>query len=97
MYLMALYKTYLTRISTMNEKRLRMLAAILTLCGTLLLASCADNSTSADEGEQAYTGIPLVIYDTDIGSSTDDLFGLEMLCRYEEEGRCKLLGAVVYR
>lgn len=81
----------------MNEKRLRMLAAILTLCGTLLLASCADNSTSADEGEQAYTGIPLVIYDTDIGSSTDDLFGLEMLCRYEEEGRCKLLGVVVDR
>ena len=30
--------------------------------------------------------MPLIIYDTDIGSSTDDLFALEMLYRYEDEG-----------
>ena len=29
--------------------------------------------------QQEYTGVPLVILDTDIGSSTDDLFALEML------------------
>ena len=41
--------------------------------------------------------MPLVILDTDIGSSTDDLFALEMLCRYDDEGRCRLLGVVVDR
>ena len=41
--------------------------------------------------------MPLVILDTDIGSSTDDLFALEMLYRYEEQGLCRLLGVVVDR
>lgn len=44
-----------------------------------------------------YTGTPLVILDTDLCSSTDDLFALEMLYRYESEGRCKLLGVVIDR
>ena len=82
---------------TMIEKRLWVLAAILTLCGTILLTSCSDDDSSANEGDNAYKGVPLVIFDTDIGSSTDDLFALEMLYRYEEEGRCKLLGVVVDR
>jgi len=74
-----------------------MFAAILTFCGTLLAESCSDDHSSTDKGEKAYTGIPLIIYDTDIGSSTDDLFAMEMLYRYEEEGRCKILGMVVDR
>jgi inosine-uridine nucleoside N-ribohydrolase len=41
--------------------------------------------------------MPLIILDTDIGSSTDDLFALEMLYRYEEQGLCRLLGVVVDR
>ena len=49
------------------------------------------------EPQNEYTGIPLVILDTDIGSSTDDLFALEMLYRYEDEGRCRLLGVMVDR
>ena len=44
-----------------------------------------------------YQGVPLVILDADLGSSTDDLFALEMLYRYQEQGRCKLLGVVVDR
>ena len=47
--------------------------------------------------KQAYSGVPLIILDTDIGSSTDDLFALEMLYRYEQEGRCRLLGLIVDR
>ena len=43
------------------------------------------------------TSMPLVIFDTDIASSADDLFALEMLYRYEDEGRCRLLGVVVDR
>lgn len=38
-----------------------------------------------------------MIFDTDIGSSTDDLFAMEMLYRYADQGRCKLLGIVVDR
>ena len=76
---------------------LRAFTVILALCGTMPLASCSDDDSSADGGNKAYTGIPLVIIDTDIGSSTDDLFALELLYCYEEEGRCKLLGVVVDR
>ena len=46
---------------------------------------------------QPYAGVPLVILDADIGSSTDDLFALEMLYRYEEQGKCRLLGVMVNR
>ncbi len=74
-----------------------MLSTILTLCGAMFMASCTNEQSAADEGEKTYSGIPLIIYDTDIGSSTDDLFALEMLYHYEEEGRCKLLGVVVDR
>ena len=74
-----------------------MFAAILTLSGTMLFSSCSDDDSNNDEREKEYTGVPLVIYDTDIGSSTDDLFGLEMLYRYEDENRCKVLGVVVDR
>ena len=44
-----------------------------------------------------YHGVPLVVLDTDLGSSTDDLFALQMLYRYLDQGRCKLLGVVVDR
>lgn len=81
----------------MIEKKLWVFAAILTLCGTIMLTSYTDEDSPANEGGETYKGVPLVIYDTDIGSSTDDLFALEMLYRYEEEGRCKLLGVVVDR
>ena len=47
--------------------------------------------------QQLFSGVPLIILDTDIGSSTDDLFSLEMLYYYQQQGRCKLLGVVVDR
>lgn len=68
--------------------------AAVTLFATIGQASCPDSDTPTSP---EYTGTPLVILDTDIGSSTDDLFALEMLYRYEEQGRCKLLGVVVDR
>ncbi len=75
-----------------------MLTAIL-VCGSFILSSCSsDNYDNPIKPEQPeYEGVPLVIFDTDIGSSTDDLFAMEMLYRYEDEGRCKLLGVVVDR
>lgn len=72
-----------------------MMVAIL-ICGLSVLASCSSDNDDNNGGSE-YKGVPLVILDTDIGSSTDDLFALEMLYRYEDEGRCKLLGIVVNR
>ena len=71
------------------------LAAII-VCGLTVLTACSnDDNPAGQQGE--CTGMPLVIYDTDIGSSTDDLFAMEMLYRYEDEGRCRLLGVMVDR
>lgn len=72
------------------------LAAILAICGTIGLTSCSNNDNPVGRQDE-YTGVPLIILDTDIGSSTDDLFALEILYRYEDEGRCRLLGVVVDR
>ena len=58
----------------------------------MMIAGCGKNAN-----QHPTTDVPLVILDTDIGSSTDDLFSLEMLYRYEEQGRCRLLGVVVDR
>ena len=70
------------------------LAATL-ICGASVLTSCSNDDNPPEP--QEYSGVPLVILDTDIGSSTDDLFALEMLHRYEQEDRCRLLGVVVDR
>ena len=80
----------------MRQKKLWMIAAILTLCSTIGLTSCSNSDDPAGQQDE-YTGVPLIILDTDIGSSTDDLFALEMLYRYEDEGRCRLLGVMVDR
>ena len=72
------------------------LAAILTTCGASLLA-CSSNVDNPWGQQDEYAGVPLIIHDADFGSSTDDLFALEMLYRYEQEGRCRLLGVVVDR
>ncbi len=85
-------------IMTMKKFMQWMLAAIL-ICGSSVLTSCTldidDNPVRLIPAE--YKGVPLVILDTDIGSSTDDLFAMEMLYRYEDQGRSKLLGIVVDR
>ena len=67
----------------------------LVLFGMMFFMSC--NSSDIHDIPQEYTGLPLIVFDADIGSSTDDLFALEMLYRYEELGRCRLLGVVVDR
>ncbi|MBE6261370.1 MAG: hypothetical protein E7107_11230 [Prevotella sp.] len=47
----------------------------------LVFTACSndDNPSSDSSGGKEYTGIPLIILDTDIGSSTDDLFAMQML------------------
>lgn len=61
------------------------------------LAGCRKSDKSGDTPAESRSEVPLVIYDTDIGSSTDDLFGLMMLYDYERRGMCRLLGVVVDR
>ncbi|MBR1549201.1 MAG: nucleoside hydrolase [Bacteroidales bacterium] len=64
----------------------------LALAAAVLLGACGKG-----EGARQQADVPLIILDTDIGSSTDDLFAMEMLYHYEREGRCRLLGVVVDR
>ena len=78
---------------------IRPLVITVVFCSAYVFTSCSSNvidSVTPSE-EEEYTGVPLVILDTDIGSSTDDLFTLEMLHYYQQQGRCKLLGVVVDR
>ena len=69
------------------------LLLLLTILCAGMLASCSDDATSSKE----QSGTPLIILDTDIGSSTDDLFAMEMLYEYQRQGRCTLLGIIVDR
>ncbi len=75
-------------------------AALLIICGASVFTSCSNDDdpvTQNDETAYVDADMPLIILDTDIGSSTDDLFALEMLCRYEQQELCRLLGVVVDR
>ncbi len=62
-----------------------------------LLAGCASPPPPLANEPAVSGGMPRIILDTDVGSSTDDLFALEMLYRYEDTGKCRLLGVVVDR
>ena len=72
---------------------------LVTICVSLAFTACSndDDPVSDSTDGKEYTGSPLVILDTDIGSSTDDLFAMQMLYRYADEGKCKFLGVVVDR
>ena len=72
------------------KKRL-MLCCLAVVSCCLLLAACGKDR------QKETAAVPAVIYDTDLGSSTDDLFGLELLYRYHDQGCCRLLGVVVDR
>ena len=74
-----------------------LLAALLFVCTNINLMSCSDHDGGANNKPTPYSGIPLIILDTDIGSSTDDLLAMEMLYRYMDKGRCNLLGVMVNR
>lgn len=78
------------------NKLMRWVLSATLICGFLMLTSCSKEDDPATP-DNVYTGVPLVIFDTDIGSSTDDLFALEMLYRYDEQHLCRLLGVVVDR
>lgn len=66
---------------------------LVTICVSLAFTACSndDDPVSDSTDGKEYTGIPLIILDTDIGSSTDDLFAMQMLYRYADEGKCKFL------
>ena len=94
-FLFGLY--YLCSMNKLKKVICGKLTTLLVLCSMFAIHSCSSDDDNNGSGNQKYTGVPLVIFDTDIGSSTDDLFALRMLYHYEDEGRCKLLGIVVNR
>jgi hypothetical protein len=61
-----------------------------------VMTSCSNEDDPTKQPEE-YAGVPLIIFDTDIASSADDLFALEMLYHYEDVGRCRLLGVMIDR
>lgn len=65
--------------------------------GTERFSDLFANSLSISQTEYQQRDIPLVILDIDLGSSTDDLFALQMLCRYADESKCKILGVICDR
>lgn len=64
---------------------------IIVLCAVVMGACSPKDEPTPEENK------PLIILDTDIGSSTDDLFAMEMLYDYDRRGLCKLLGIIVNR
>lgn len=61
----------------------------------VLMTACS--SKKDDEPTPPQDSKPLIILDTDIGSSTDDLFAMQMLYDYDRRGLCKFLGVIVDR
>lgn len=59
-----------------------------------LLFACSKEEPTPEPQPSA---VPQIILDTDIASSTDDLFAMQLLYRYAAQGRCGLLGVVVDR
>ena len=79
----------------LRESFLTVVAAAAIMMASPVLTSCSNDDD--EETSREYDGVPLVILDADVGSSTDDLFALQMLYNYANQGRCKLLGVVVDR
>lgn len=68
---------------------------VIALLFIAFLPSCTDKNTPEQPEEQQPKYY--VIYDTDIGSSTDDLFALKILYNASKRGQCELIGGVVCR
>ena len=74
---------------------------MLLICLTAMV-SCTDNSTEdiepkTPDAPNMQDLVYRVIYDTDLGSSTDDLFALKLLYYIDDLGFIKLIGGVVSR
>ncbi len=67
---------------------------IFLACVAFMLFACSKEEPTPEPQPSA---VPQIILDTDIASSTDDLFAMQLLYRYAAQGRCKLLGVVVDR
>lgn len=65
------------------------------IAATLIV--CVFVGYDSADGEEEVKDVLSIILDADIPSSTDDLFALQMLYRYMDEEKCRLLGVVVDR
>ncbi len=79
------------KIGMSAMKHNRYLYCVLAFCALVMGACTAKDEPTPSEDK------PLIILDTDIGSSTDDLFAMEMLYDYHRRGLCTLLGVIVNR
>lgn len=58
------------------------------------MVSCADENT---ESQNNATDKTYIVYDTDIGSSTDDLFALGIIYYFANQNDYELIGGIVCR
>ncbi|MCR4765552.1 MAG: nucleoside hydrolase [Bacteroidaceae bacterium] len=63
----------------------------------LMAASCSTDDGPDYPDDPPYIGVPKLIVDVDVASSTDDLFALQMAYNYARKGQCELVGVVVDR
>ena len=61
----------------------------------LLLSACSEDNGDPTQGESQNT--TYIIYDTDIGSSTDDLFALGIIYYFANQEEFELIGGIVCR
>lgn len=73
------------------------LAKILVLTAIVLLSFAGCRDKSNQENQENPEEKVRVILDTDLGSSTDDLFVMQMMYKYADQGKCEILGVVVDR
>ena len=71
--------------------------SVMCLAGAVALAVAAVCGCTCGKTGAAGKDMPLVIIDTDIGSSTDDLFTFACMRELEGCGRARLIGAMVDR
>ena len=60
----------------MKQLKQWVLAVTLTLCGTIGQTSCSNDDNPVGQQLEEYAGVQFIILNTDIGSSTDDLFSM---------------------
>ena len=77
-------------------KAVRVVYFILLVISAFAVSGCKGALSATEGGRDTASPVP-VILDIDIGSSTDDLFAMQLLYRYQERGQCRILGMVVDR
>lgn len=76
---------------------MKKLAKKIVLFAIVLLSIAGCRQQSNHENQENNDDKVRIILDADFGSSTDDLFVLQMMYKYADQGKCEILGVMVDR